>query len=81
MAYIPLNETIGKTKTPELIPYPNLKYNTLPEIPKDYKCCDKKLYEDENLLSVFRIRVDECDRLWVLDAGSIDIIGEAFHNS
>ncbi|XP_026470030.1 protein yellow-like [Ctenocephalides felis] len=74
LAYIPLNETIGKTKTPELIPYPNLKYNTLPEIPKDYKCCDKKLYEDENLLSVFRIRVDECDRLWVLDAGSIDII-------
>lgn len=28
-------------------------------------------------MSTFRIRVDECDRLWVMDTGLADILGNA----
>ncbi|XP_046682918.1 protein yellow [Homalodisca vitripennis] len=39
-----------------------------------------KIYENDNttkVISTFRIRVDECDRLWVLDTGLADILGKA----
>lgn len=29
------------------------------------------------IVSTFRIRADECDRLWVLDTGLADILGKA----
>lgn len=30
---------------------------------------------NETIISTFRIRVDECDRLWVMDSGLADILG------
>lgn len=30
---------------------------------------------NETIISTFRIRVDECDRLWVMDTGLADILG------
>lgn len=33
------------------------------------------LSSNETIISTFRIRVDECDRLWVMDTGLADILG------
>lgn len=33
------------------------------------------LASNETIISTFRIRVDECDRLWVMDTGLADILG------
>lgn len=30
---------------------------------------------NQTIISTFRIRVDECDRLWVMDSGLADILG------
>lgn len=30
---------------------------------------------NETIISTFRIRADECDRLWVMDSGLADILG------
>lgn len=49
----------SKTKSPKLRPYPNWEWHTVGN-------CD-------GLTSVFRIQVDECDRLWILDSGKVDI--------
>lgn len=35
----------------------------------------KALRDNATIVSTFRIRVDECDRLWVMDTGLADIIG------
>jgi len=58
---------ISKT-SPALIPYPNLLANTPYKNQKD---------DDPRITSVFRVRVDACDRLWVMDSGLADILGEA----
>lgn len=31
--------------------------------------------ENSRIISTFRLRVDECDRLWVMDTGLADILG------
>ncbi|KAK1118675.1 hypothetical protein K0M31_014979 [Melipona bicolor] len=50
---------LSKTKSPKLRPYPDWRWHQ----PGN---CD-------GLTSVFRIQVDECDRLWVLDSGKVDV--------
>lgn len=65
LAYVPLEP---HNKTAALIPYPDLKANTLP------KSAEEKL-EDNHIVSVFRVNVDACDRLWVMDTGLADILG------
>nr|XP_034188550.1 protein yellow-like isoform X2 [Osmia lignaria] len=49
----------SKTKSPKLRPYPNWGWH------QPGNC--------EGLTSVFRVQVDECDRLWVLDSGKVDV--------
>lgn len=61
--YVDLNEN-KNNKSPDLRPYPdfasNLLTNTGPNKP---------------LVSVYRTRVDECDRLWAVDNGILDVTG------
>lgn len=33
------------------------------------------LADNSSIISTFRVRVDECDRLWVMDTGLADILG------
>ncbi|XP_071055480.1 uncharacterized protein [Onthophagus taurus] len=47
-----------------LIPYPELQINTLTSLPGK-----------ENFVSVYRIAVDSCDRLWMVDTGIIEVPG------
>ncbi|XP_058986012.1 protein yellow [Musca domestica] len=64
-----------KEKTPKLRPYPSWENN---KIPSD-KCEDEKgcpLKDNSTIISTFRINADKCDRLWVLDTGLADILGE-----
>lgn len=60
LSYLPL--PVQDQSLP-LIPYPDWSFHTTPQNPD----CSK-------LVSVYRIYVDECDRLWVLDAGVIDTL-------
>lgn len=56
--YIPLQG--GTPSSPRLIPYPDWPSNELGN-------CER------GLSTVYRIKVDECDRLWVLDTGTFGI--------
>ncbi|KAG8267511.1 hypothetical protein J6590_050076 [Homalodisca vitripennis] len=61
-----LPPTMDSDNSPALRPYPDW--------------ASHKIYENDNttkVISTFRIRVDECDRLWVLDTGLADILGKA----
>ncbi|EFN80989.1 protein yellow isoform X2 [Harpegnathos saltator] len=49
----------SKTKSPKLKPYPNWHWH-------QSESCD-------GLTSIFRVQVDECDRLWVLDSGKTNL--------
>lgn len=63
----------GGDKSPILVPYPDLQTNTLP------KAGEKKAADGElphKIVSVFRVRVDACDRLWVMDSGISDLKGD-----
>lgn len=62
LAYININET--NSKSPKLRPYPswNAHRNLSPD-------------EAPEIVSPFRIRADRCGRLWVLDTGVSDILG------
>lgn len=62
--YVSLN---ANNKTAALTPYPDWKANTLPE--------GEKKHEDDSIISTFRVDVDACDRLWVIDTGLADILG------
>lgn len=42
---------------------------------KSASASDKELADNSTIISTFRIRVDECDRLWVMDTGLADILG------
>ncbi|CAH1134539.1 unnamed protein product [Ceutorhynchus assimilis] len=55
--YVPI---VSATKSPALIPYPSLEANELGN-------CER------GLSTVYRIHVDQCDRLWVLDTGTFGI--------
>ena len=79
------------SSSPKLHPYPSWEANQLPEVEKaesesnygggrtDAKEAEKgeNILEKNNatIISTFRIRVDECDRLWVMDSGLADILG------
>ncbi|XP_034939871.1 protein yellow-like isoform X2 [Chelonus insularis] len=49
----------SKTKSPKLRPYPSWGWH------RQDSC--------NGMTSVFRIQVDECDRLWVLDSGTVNL--------
>lgn len=81
---------ISDEQSPVLIPYPSWEANQLPETEKtteasygggrtDAKEAEKgdNLIEknNETIISTFRIRADDCDRLWVMDSGLADILG------
>ncbi|KAK7866168.1 hypothetical protein R5R35_001394 [Gryllus longicercus] len=53
-------EDPAQVQSPRLVPYPNWSWHA------GARGCD-------GLTSVFRIHVDRCDRLWVLDSGIVDI--------
>lgn len=55
--YLPLGS--APVDEPRLIPYPDWASNREDD-------CDA-------LTTTYRIRVDECDRLWVLDSGTVGI--------
>lgn len=59
--------TISDEKSPVLTPYPSWEANTLKEVSNE---------TDDRIVSTFRIRIDECDRLWVMDTGLADIFGK-----
>ncbi|XP_074031824.1 yellow-c [Leptinotarsa decemlineata] len=63
--YIPLNST---DKSPKLVPYPDWKANILPK--------KGETPEENHIVSTFRLKVDSCDRLWVMETGLADILGE-----
>ncbi|CAH0546393.1 unnamed protein product [Brassicogethes aeneus] len=65
--YVSLNNQ--NNKTPLLIPYPDWKSNTIS------KENIEKGIEDNQIVSTFRLRVDPCDRLWVMDTGVEDMRG------
>lgn len=68
--------------SPLLIPYPSWDANTIegdvtqgPERlggradAKEPTVVNGQLRDNSSVISVFRIQVDECDRLWVMDTG------------
>ena len=61
--YIPINSEL-RHNVP-LIPYPNHNINKLNVPPGE-----------EHLVSVYRVAVDPCDRLWMVDTGTLEIPGE-----
>lgn len=52
-----------KEKSPLLTPYPNLEANYVQSNSNDV------------IVSIFRARVDACDRLWGIDIGIDDLLG------
>lgn len=55
-------------------PYPSFEENLIDDQIKE-------LPSNNTIVSVFRVHVDACDRLWVLDTGLADIYGKLFtHN-
>lgn len=54
-----------------LKPYPSFKDNLVPDTATE-------LPSNRSLISVFRMFVDPCDRLWMVDTGLADILGEYF---
>ncbi|XP_032676731.1 protein yellow-like [Odontomachus brunneus] len=51
------------SSSPTLEPYPDLKTNDI--------------HSPDGLVSIFRVRIDACDRMWGLDTGVDDILGDA----
>ncbi|XP_050499256.1 protein yellow [Diabrotica virgifera virgifera] len=62
--YIPLNTT---EKSPSLHPYPDWKANQIPK--------EGESPAENQIVSVFRLKVDECDRLWLIETGLSEILG------
>lgn len=50
-------------KSPRLTPYPSWEANFLPN------------KSDSSIVSPFRVKADECDRLWVMDGGFDSLLG------
>ncbi|XP_076273325.1 L-dopachrome tautomerase yellow-f2-like [Rhynchophorus ferrugineus] len=65
--YVPLHSTI-KHNVP-LIPYPNWNINLYPDTSGN----------GDNLVSIYRIAIDTCDRMWFVDTGIYDIVGSYTH--
>lgn len=86
--YIKIDDS--KQQSPILIPYPSWETNTIESAPRQpgvaeragghesaaqATVSDVALANNASIISTFRIRVDECDRLWVMDSGLADILG------
>ncbi len=56
----------GATQTPTLIPYPNYEINRIRNNETNFQ---------NKIVSVVRMNVDACDRMWFVDMGVIDITG------
>lgn len=63
--YIPLNKIKTKHNVP-LKPYPDYLTNTLETNQK----------REHNFVSVYRVNVDACDRLWFVDTGVVNVLGK-----
>lgn len=79
---------ISNEESPILTPYPSWEANT---IESDVSTSDQTaagrvnaaqatinegpLEDNATIISTFRVQVDECDRLWVMDTGLADILG------
>ncbi|GLV41824.1 yellow-b [Carabus blaptoides fortunei] len=64
LTYFYLNES---TNSPILKPYPNWEAHMLPK---------NSGGEPPEIVSPFRIRADKCGRLWVLDTGIVELLGD-----
>lgn len=64
---------IDSEKTAKLTPYPSWKANYIPA--DKQKASLGKLEDNSTIVSVFRVWVDKCDRLWVMDNGVADVLG------
>lgn len=62
--YVFLNDS---SESPVLHPYPSLN---------EHVSDGDQLVSDGSIVSVFRVRADECDRLWILDTGVSDVWGD-----
>ncbi|XP_031622828.1 protein yellow-like [Contarinia nasturtii] len=84
--YVNLSST---EQSPSLIPYPSWETNTVfADVSKgperlggradapSAQVVNGQLHDNASIISTFRIQVDECDRLWVMDCGLADILGE-----
>lgn len=74
--------------SPILVPYPSWDANTIEadvsqgqdrlggraDAP-EAQVLKGQLRDNSSIISTFRIQVDECDRLWVMDTGLADILG------
>lgn len=87
--YIKLDE--NQTQSPILNPYPRWETNTIEssgprtnvvervgghDSAAQATVSDVALKNNASIISTFRIRVDECDRLWVMDSGLAGILEE-----
>ncbi|XP_076273289.1 L-dopachrome tautomerase yellow-f2-like isoform X1 [Rhynchophorus ferrugineus] len=63
--YIPLDSPV-KHNVP-LIPYPSWSLNLFPDTSG----------KGDNLVSIYRVEIDTCDRMWFVDTGVIEIPGNA----
>lgn len=88
--YIKIDE--NKQQSPILTPYPSWDANKIDsDGPREVGVVERTgghdsaaqatvsnvaLANNASIISTFRIRVDECDRLWVMDSGLADILGE-----
>lgn len=85
--YVKLTNEQG-VSSPILHPYPNWQANTIQSegsqsqefaagrtAAKQAEAVNGPLADNSTIVSTFRIRVDECDRLWVMDTGLADILG------
>lgn len=66
--YVNLDDT---NQSPKFRPYPSWEDNDF-DLPSN----GTGLKKDSNIVSPFRVRADECDRLWVQDSGAADIFGD-----
>lgn len=70
--------------SPLLHPYPSWEANQIPtrKDSEDQASGSPKLLEDNStIISTFRVRADECDRLWVMDTGLADILGNPMQHA
>uniref|UniRef100_A0A1A9WET6 Protein yellow n=1 Tax=Glossina brevipalpis TaxID=37001 RepID=A0A1A9WET6_9MUSC len=70
--YVDLNT---EDKSPKLKPYPNWEAHNLP-LAAAAGDMGTPLQDNSTVISPFRVQADACDRLWVLDTGVIDLLGD-----
>lgn len=68
--YVNLDDT---NDSPKFKPYPSWDDNDF-DLPSNGSGLGVR--KDSNVISPFRVRADECDRLWVQDSGAADIFGD-----